>query len=166
MEIVGADLTDPRHRDGIVAVLDSYARDPMGGGTPLSPDVRARVADGLRDHPTALVLLALDAGRTVGVAVCFFGYSTFAARPLLNVHDLAVLPSLRGKGVGRALLAAAEARAREAGCCRLTLEVLDGNGPARGLYESFGFRDVAVGEKGPTRFLAKPLEPVRPPGEA
>src|SRR6478672_1112736 len=94
-----ADFADPRHRDGIVAVLGSYAADPMGGGAPLPADVRARVVAGLESHPTTLVLLALDDAMPVGVAVCFVGFSTFAARPLLNVHDLAVLPEYRGRRI-------------------------------------------------------------------
>jgi hypothetical protein len=44
------------------------------------------------------------------------------------------------------------------GCCKLTLEVQDGNTRARGLYESFGFTDFVVGDSEPTRFLSKPLD--------
>jgi ribosomal protein S18 acetylase RimI-like enzyme len=158
VEVVEAEFETPAHRAGILDVLNSYAVDPVGGGAPLSPDVRERLVPALRDHPTALVLLALAHGRPVGVAVCFLGLSTFQARPLLNVHDLAVLPEWRRRGVGRALLAAAEDRARQRGCCRLTLEVQDSNRRARRLYERFGFADFVVGNSGPTRFLTKPLE--------
>jgi len=82
--------------------------------------------------------------------------STFAARPLLNLHDLAVLPERRGLGVGRALLEAVEARARDLGCCKLTLEVRQDNARAQALYESFGFGHFAPGvEAMPTLFLEK-----------
>jgi len=104
------------------------------------------------------VLLAVSEGRPVGVAVCFLGFSTFQARPLLNIHDLAVLPEWRGKGIGRALLAHVEDRARRRGCCKLTLEVLDDNARARGLYESLGFSDFVVGDSAPTLFLTKALD--------
>jgi ribosomal protein S18 acetylase RimI-like enzyme len=154
--IVEADFADPAHRDAIVAVLDSYASDPRGGGEPLASDVKARLVPGLESHPTVLVLLAFDGSGPVGIATCFFGFSTFQARPLLNVHDLAVVPAARGRGVGRALLAAAEDRALARGCCKLTLEVQDDNRPARGLYASFGFVDFVVAGSA-TRFLAKPL---------
>src|SRR5688572_14329373 len=96
---------------------------------------------------------ALADEEPVGVAVCFFGFSTFNARPLLNIHDLAVLPQYRGLGAGRALLQAAEEHARREGCCKLTLEVQEDNTRARALYRRFGFADSAVGASAPTRFL-------------
>lgn len=156
IEILNADLTDPRHAEAIVEVLDSYASDPIGGGEPLRPEVRRSLVPALREHPTTLVLLAFDDGRAVGVAVCFFGFSTFAARPLLNVHDLAVVPARRGQGVGYALLQAAEACALARDCCKLTLEVQDENRRARALYDRFGFADMVINGSA-TRFLAKPL---------
>jgi len=156
LRIREADFNDRRDADGIVAVLDSYAMDPIGGGEALAPEVRERVVPALRDHPTSLVLLAFVDDEPVGVAVCFFGLSTFRARPLLNIHDLAVLPEFRGKGVGRGLLRAAEEHARREGCCRLTLEVRDDNA-ARALYRRVGFEDSMPGSSVPTRFLVKPL---------
>jgi ribosomal protein S18 acetylase RimI-like enzyme len=104
------------------------------------------------------VLLALEGERPVGMAICFVGFSTFQARPLLNIHDLAVVPDCRGQGIGRALLAEAEKQALLRGCCKLTLEVREDNLPARSLYERFGFADFAVGKPVPTRFLSKPLD--------
>src|SRR5688572_2341265 len=157
IEICEADFGDATHRAGIVDVLNSYAIEPVGGGHPLSAEVTTRLVPGLRDHPTSLVLLAFADGRPVGLAVCFFGFSTFAARPLLNIHDLAVLPAWRGRGVGRALLNAAESRAVQRGCCKLTLEVRDDNRGARILYERYGFTDFVLEEPTPTRFLSKLL---------
>jgi len=160
VRVVAADLDDPFHRRALVAVLDSYARDPMGGGTTLSPDVSETLADRLQAHPTTRAFLAFDGDEPVGLAICFLGFSTFAARPLLNIHDLAVLPERRGQGIGRALLGAVEEAARSEGCCKLTLEVLDSNDRARGLYTSFGFDDYALqGSVSPTRFLTKSLSP-------
>ena len=148
---------NPLHSAGIVEVLNSYASDPVGGGKPLSPEVQQRLVPGLRDHPTTFALLELHHRRAVGVAVCFLGFSTFLARRLLNIHDLAVVPEFRRQGVGRALLDAVEAHAIGCGCCKLTLEVQDDNHPARGLYERFGFGDFVVGNSAATRFMSKPL---------
>jgi len=159
LDIHEADFSNPGHCAGIVEVLNSYAVDPVGGGAPLTPQVRERLVPALRDIPHALVLLAFADQRAVGVAVCFFGFSTFQACPLLNIHDLAVVPEYRGQGIGRALLAAAEAHALRRGCCKLTLEVQDDNRRARALYESFGFADFVVANSA-TRFLSKPLSPV------
>lgn len=157
LRIIVADFEDPAHRDAIVTVIDSYASDPVGGGEPLDEAVRADLVPGLASQPHALVLLAFEGELPVGIAVCFFGYSTFKAMPLLNVHDLAVVPSRRGRGIGRALLTAAEEHADEHGCCKLTLEVQDDNAPARRLYARFGFRDLVFADS-PTRFLEKPLK--------
>jgi ribosomal protein S18 acetylase RimI-like enzyme len=161
LQVREADLDDPRDAAGIIAALDSYAADPVGGGQPLGEDVRKRLVPALRDHGKALVLLAFAEAQPVGVAICFIGLSTFQARPLLNIHDLAVVPELRGRGIGRALLAEAERLAVDRGFCKLTLEVQETNTPARTLYERFGFVDFVVGESVPTLFLCKPL----PPGE-
>ena len=159
IEIRDADLADPRHAAAVIEMIDAYANDPFGGGEPLPADVRARLVPGLRAHPTTLVLLAFADERPVGVAVCFFGFSTFQGRPLLNVHDLAVLPEHRGQRIGRALLAGVEERARARGCCKLTLEVLEENARARALYASFGFTDGPFGAAQSTRFLCKALPP-------
>lgn len=151
-----ADLASAHDSGAIVHVLDCYARDPAGGGQPLRPDVRARLPQALREHPTTVVLLALVDGEAAGIAVCFEGFSTFQARTLLNIHDLAVIPERRGQGIGRALLEAVEAEALRRGCCRLTLEVQDENRRARRVYDRFGFTDFAVAGS-PTRFLCKPV---------
>ena len=157
--VVEADLNDPDHTRGLIDILDSYARDPVGAARPLHPSVRDSLARELAAQSNALILLAMGEGTPVGAAVCFFGFSTFAARPPLNIHDLAVLPEHRGAGVGRALLSAVESRARQIDCCKITLEVREDNERARSLYRSVGFGDFAPGaEPTPTLFLEKRLE--------
>lgn len=133
------DYRAPADRAALIALLDAYAQDPMGGGTPLSADVRARLCDDLATHPLAASFIAWVGVQPVGLINTFEGYSTFKARPLLNVHDIAVLPAHRAQGVGQTLLFACEAHARERGCCKLTLEVLSGNARALRSYERFGF---------------------------
>jgi len=153
-----ADLGSIAHQRAIVDLVDAYARDPMGGGEPLSTAVKDALIPGLRQHPTTIVFLAFDGAAPVGVAVCFVGFSTFKARPLINIHDLAVLAGHRGRGIGRRLLAAVEAKARQLGCCKLTLEVLERNHPARRVYTQLGFAqaDYAQGAGG-ALFFTKSL---------
>ena len=138
-----ADYADPRDAADVVALLDAYARDPMGGGSPLAHDVKARLASDLAANPQAFSLLARIDDMAVGLANCFMGYSTFAAAPLVNIHDLAVLPGHRGAGIGKALMAAVEAEALKRGACKVTLEVLSGN-PARHLYAREGYGDYQL----------------------
>jgi ribosomal protein S18 acetylase RimI-like enzyme len=156
--IVEAELDRAEHQSAIVALTAAYALDPMGNGGPLPPDVLERLVPGLRAHPTTLVLLAYVDEKAVGLATCFLGFSTFAARSLLNVHDLAVLPAYRGRGIGRALLHAVEGAARARGCVKLTLEVLEHNRRARQLYEAAGFAQATYTEAaGGALFFAKVL---------
>ena len=139
LTVLPVDYLDPAHRHALEMLLDAYARDPMGGGEPLAADVQERLCDDLVARPTAASFIAWQDGHPVGLVNCIEGYSTFKARPLMNIHDIAVLPGHRGAGVGQALLAAAQAHARARGCCKLTLEVLTGNGPALRSYQRFGF---------------------------
>ena len=148
-----ADLDRAGDADALFAILDAYAREPGGQSAPLGADARAALVPGLRAHPQTFVLLACVDDAPVGAAVCFFGFSTFAGRPFLNVHDLALLPAHRGRGIGRALLDEAERRARVRGCCKLTLEVHQTNTGAQRLYRDFGFR----GWESPTLFVTKRL---------
>jgi len=158
IEIVDADLANFEHADGIIEVLNAYAQEDAGGGEPLRADTREKLIPALQQQSNALVVVALTSGRPVGVAVCFQGFSTFAARPLINIHDLAVLPNFRGLGIGQALLEAVENRARSLGCCKLTLEVLEANEGARRLYDRFGFGDYSPGPgKSVTYFVQKRL---------
>ena len=157
LEIREADLTDDSDGAAIIELLNSYASDPVGGGEPLPTDVISRLIPGLRAHPTTVVLLAFDNATAVGLATCFLGFSTFKARPLLNIHDFAVLPEYRGKGVGKSLLAAVEGSAKKRGCCKLTLEVLDDNERAIGLYEHCGFSNYSLGDSKSPRFLSKAI---------
>jgi ribosomal protein S18 acetylase RimI-like enzyme len=156
--VIEADLGDTQHQTAILHLVNAYARDPMGGGQDLPTTVRDRLISGLRQHPTSLVFLAFDDATPVGVAVCFLGFSTFAARPLINIHDLAVIPDYRGHGIGRLLLERVEAKGRELGCCKLTLEVREDNHRAQRLYQKVGFGDLPS-ELGTVRnwFLQKQL---------
>lgn len=147
IEVRPADLDSPVEAAAVLDLLDAYAADPMGDGQDLPAETRGRLIPALRQVPGALVLLAWAGERPLGLAIGFPGFSTFRARPLLNVHDLAVLPGHRGRGIGAALLAAVEAEARHRGCCKLTLEVREDNPVARGLYRKSGFRAGKSGQQ-------------------
>ena len=140
----------------MVELLDAYARDPAGGGAALGERARRHLVAELAARPQAFSVLAFDGAMPVGLVNCFEGFSTFTCRPLVNVHDVVVLASHRGHGVAAKMLALAEHIARGRGACKLTLEVLDGNTRAAGLYARLGFApyqlDPAMGRAG---FLQK-----------
>jgi len=144
MTVEMADYANPRDAADLVMLLDAYASDPMGGGEPLCDGARAAVVPGLAATPGAFSLIARLDGEPVGLANCFSGFSTFAAQPLINVHDLAVLPGYRGRGIGGALLRAVEAEANRRGASKVTLEVLSGNERAKSLYLALGYGDYQL----------------------
>ena len=89
-------------------------------------------------RPFAEVLIARLDGAPAGFALFFHNYSTFLAKPGVYLEDLFVLPELRGKGVGKALLRALASIAKDRDCGRLEWSVLDWNEPAIGFYRSLG----------------------------
>jgi ribosomal protein S18 acetylase RimI-like enzyme len=139
IRIQAADLRNSAHQAALVEMLDLYAQDLMGNQKPLAEDIKQALPGRLAQTAACRAWLALDDEIPVGVLIAFLGFSTFQAKPLLNLHDVAVRPGWRGQGVGRKLLAAAEDEARRLGCCKLTLEVRGDNDVARHLYEKFGF---------------------------
>ena len=145
-----ADYADPQHASALVFLLDAYAQDPMGGSHPLSDFAKANLVTALAARPQAYSVLAFAGLHPVGLVNCIEGFSTFACRPLVNVHDVAVLASHRGQGVAEKMLALAESIALERGACKLTLEVLQGNVGACRLYRRIGFAnyelDPAMGQ--------------------
>ena len=142
----------------MIALLDAYARDPMGGSHPLGDYAREHLVARLAATPHAVSWLAYVDESPAGLINAFVGLSTFAARPLLNLHDIAVLPAYRGRGLSRRLMDAAVAHARDLGCCKLTLEVLPGNTTACAVYRRFGFTGYELDPTlGGAQFWEKPL---------
>ena len=146
-----ADLNNPIHCAGILHCLDAYASDPMGCAAALPSDVKDSLIDGLKQHAANLCLLAVHEAQIIGIALCMISYSTFRARPRLNVHDLTVLPTHRGRGIGRQLLQAVIDHAAQNDYCQVTLEVRQDNPRAQALYQSMGFS----GGEAPMEFWVK-----------
>ncbi|MBV7541745.1 N-acetyltransferase [Acidovorax sp. sic0104] len=160
------DYGNAREAQALVGLLDGYARDPAGGGAPLSDAVKQGLPQALRQRPQAFSVIAWAAepgspyGEVpVGLINCLEGFSTFACKPLVNVHDVAVAPQWRGHRIAQRMLQAVEAIARERGACKLTLEVLSGNHSALRAYEREGFAAYTLKPgMGQAQFLQKPLQ--------
>jgi GNAT superfamily N-acetyltransferase len=94
--------------------------------------------DGFGSHPKFRCLIAEWDRRPAGFALFFYHYSTWKGRPGLYLEDLFVLPELRGKGIGKALLQRLAEIAVEEDCYGIRWMVLEWNESAIKFYESLG----------------------------
>lgn len=124
-----------REPDAVIATEADLLRDGFSlapDGTPLDSPARFR----------ALIAELTEDGDTTaaGFALFFTSYSTWLGHHGIRLEDLYVTPSLRGKGIGRALLTRLAQIAIAEGCPRLEWDVLDWNAPAIAVYEKIGAR--------------------------
>ncbi|MBD0831452.1 GNAT family N-acetyltransferase [Aestuariibaculum sediminum] len=109
--------------------------------------------DGFKDNPAFICLVAEVEGLVQGTAIMFHRYSTWKGK-ILHLEDLVVDESMRGFGIGTALLDEVVKLGHSLGVRRINWEVLDWNTPAINLYEKKGaqvLRDwnvVHLGEQG------------------
>jgi GNAT superfamily N-acetyltransferase len=158
IEIIKADLSVASHGNAIVTLMDEYARDPMGGGKGLSDYAKTNLISKLSQLNNYHVVLAFLDRQPAGLVNCFEGFSTFACQPLLNIHDVIVSANYRGNGLSKLMLSAVERIAIDLGCCKLTLEVLEGNHIAKQAYRSAGFDGYQLDpEMGKALFWEKKL---------
>lgn len=139
IETIIADLHNDAHASDFMQVLSSYAEDPMGGGGPLSDHTQSNLVEALKQQASNFIVLCYVDGEIAGISNCFYGFSSFKAKPLINIHDFAILPAFRGKGLSKHLLDKVETIATENDCCKITLEVLENNHRAKKVYLAFGF---------------------------
>ena len=90
------------------------------------------------ERPYAEALIARVGETPVGHAIFFHHYSTFLARPGIYIEDIFVLPAHRGRGAGKALLAAVVRIAKQRRCARVEWSVLDWNESAIEFYKRVG----------------------------
>ena len=158
LSITIADYSNEQHANDIATLLNEYALDPMGGGAALNEDVKTRLASALAGVPHAFSILCYVDGRPAGLANCFQGFSTFNCRPLMNIHDLVVRSEYRGQGISQRLLEKIEEEARQRDCCKITLEVLEGNEVAQNAYLKSGFTAYQLDPtQGKALFWQKPV---------
>jgi ribosomal protein S18 acetylase RimI-like enzyme len=140
--IISADYSNPKHRQAIVNLIDAYIHDEMGGGESLPEQEQALLIEGLANHPKSIVLLAETQNTFTGILTAFENFSTFTAKPMVNIHDIFVSQECRGKGIGRQLINALIQEAKNRASSRVTLEVRQDNFTAQNLYRSLEFADT------------------------
>ena len=120
-----------READKVVATEADLLRDGFGldvNGERMEPE----------PPPRFRALIAEWDGAAVGFALYFTSYSTWVGHHGIRLEDLYVTPELRGRGIGRALLAALARIAVREGCSRLEWDVLTWNEPAIAVYRRLG----------------------------
>lgn len=157
-KVITADYFNVIDSEAIVELMSQYALDSMGGGQALPEAVKTALVPALSKVPGAFTVLALIEGKPAGLINCFMGFSTFKAKPLINIHDVIVLEAFRGLKLSQLMLQKVEEVARERGCCKLTLEILQGNNVAQNAYVKFGFAGYELDpEMGSAMFWQKTL---------
>jgi ribosomal protein S18 acetylase RimI-like enzyme len=137
------DFENPEHLKALAVLTNHYMTDPMGDAQPLNKLQQLRLVDGLANHPTALVILAISNCKAVGLATCFVNFSTFKVKSYLYIHDIVVLDEYRGKGIGKALMQKLIEISEERKYCKVTLEVREDNTTAQQLYKNLGFDECS-----------------------
>ena len=133
IEIVEADLHNSEHAENFLILTAAYMADPMGGEAVVwNEQQRKDVINTMKDHPCGLVLFAKVQEKFVGICTCFYAYSTFLAKPLMNIHDIYVEESARGNGVGRQLVKAVGDIAAKKKCGKILLNMLLSSGFSNG----------------------------------
>jgi ribosomal protein S18 acetylase RimI-like enzyme len=102
----------------------------------------------LLDSGEMTVLLAGDGPD--GISLIRFRTCVWTGGPEAHLQELYVVPPLRGRGIGRALLEATMAAAREAGSTGIDLNTGTTDTAARALYESCGFTNREGAADGPS----------------
>ncbi|MBN1925178.1 MAG: GNAT family N-acetyltransferase [Prolixibacteraceae bacterium] len=141
IEIIVGDIHNESHASAMLEQLDLYMQDPMGDFGKLTSEFAAKIISGLRNQPNYLFFLARVGNKYAGLANCFVNFSTFKAKPFINIHDFAVDPAFRKKGIGQALMNFIFEYAREMEYCKVNLEVRYDNVGAQMLYQKTGFKE-------------------------
>ena len=139
-----------KHGEVLISLMRQYLRDIQGPDATLPSVLERSLPTEIAARPNIVTVLAFVDDVPAGFCIGIDSFSTFACKPVLNIHDMFAAPAFRGQGIGDALLEAMETIARGKGCCKLTLEVLEHNRRALKLYGRFGFvphtQDPALGK--------------------
>jgi ribosomal protein S18 acetylase RimI-like enzyme len=142
VSFVFCDYSNSYHCKKFAELINQYMSGPMGNGSPLTLREQLHLVDGMANHPSGLVMFAVNSDEIVGLVTCFINFSTFKAKKYLYIHDIIVHEEFRGHGIGRKLMEKCISIARERNYCKVTLEVRNDNIVAKKLYESLDFKDT------------------------
>ncbi|HZL09411.1 MAG TPA: GNAT family N-acetyltransferase [Prolixibacteraceae bacterium] len=141
LSIQKVNLQNAIHATQVIKLLNDYMKDPMGNNSPMAKGIAPQIIAGLKKHSTFLGFFVLADDQYAGLANCNINFSTFQAKPLINIHDFIVAPESRNMGAGSFLLRGIINYASQNDYCRVNLEVREDNLTAKSLYKKMGFSD-------------------------
>jgi len=139
--ILPVDLQNELHTRQLIKLLNDYMCDPMGKNAEMEEGFASKIIAGLKAYTCYLGFFVLLDDQFAGLANCNHNFSTFKAKPILNIHDFIITPEFRNIDAGQFLLAGIINFASQNGYCRINLEVREDNLNAKSLYKKMGFSD-------------------------
>jgi GNAT superfamily N-acetyltransferase len=147
IEVRPVDYADAIQGQQLIELMQAYATGSMGGGQPLGGEVTSRLLEEMHRRPHVSSAIVYVDEQPAGLINFVEGFSTFAAKPLINIHDVIVVAEFRGRGLSRRLFEFVETEAVNRGC-KVTLEVLEFNEVACKAYSNFGYEPYRLSDEG------------------
>lgn len=134
-------LNVKQDQQALFTLMNAYMMDKMGIEEELSSEHFKQILIGLQQQCNYRGIVVTKDDEAVGLANCFVNFSTFKAKPLLNIHDFIILPKYRELGIGRYLMQSVKQFSKANKHCKITLEVREDNTIAQSLYQSECFTE-------------------------
>jgi GNAT superfamily N-acetyltransferase len=127
-----ADLTNENDSINLIRLLNEFSL--SNENHELDVKIQNTLVNNLIQTNIAVVYFAYIDGEIIGIAICFYGFSTFKNKKLINIHDLYIMKQFQNRGIGSKFLQYIENENKEI-CCKVTLEVYKTNINALKTYE-------------------------------
>ena len=127
-----ADLTNENDSINLIRLLNEFSLSIENHE--LDVKIQNTLVNNLIQTNIAVVYFAYIDSEIIGIAICFYGFSTFKNKKLINIHDLYIMKQFQNRGIGSKFLQYIENENKEI-CCKVTLEVYKTNINALKTYE-------------------------------
>ena len=128
---------DERHIDQVARLFDLYRQ---FYACPPDPELARSFIEARIRGSESTIFVALQEAQALGFVQLYPSFCSVAAIPILILYDLYVGQSVRGGGIGEALMLRAAAYAQETGAGRIDLLTGKDNTVGQALYEKLGYR--------------------------
>ena len=134
------EIREATERD-LLAILPLYAQLGMDNGSVLTPESAQKIFDKMKLYPDYKFFVAVAEGEVIGVfALLIMDNLGHMGAPSGIVEDVVVRKDLRGKGIGKKMMAFAMKRCWEKGCYKIVLSSNANRKEAHCFYDGLGFK--------------------------